>query len=129
MRKKKAELPVILYVEDDKISREVITLFLRNVYRVETAINSNEAFEKIKNEKFSAILMDINLGGGLGGLELSKEIRKISAYSKVPIIALTAHTFREDVKKILDSGCSHYIAKPVNKLILLKTLEKILTNT
>ena len=103
-----------------------ITLFLKNDYRIETAVDSNEAFKKIKHEKFSAILMDVSLGGGLGGLELSQEIRTIHGYEKIPIIALTAHSFREDVNEILNSGCTHYIPKPVNKNVLIETLEKAL---
>ena len=125
---KAQHLPKVLYVEDDQISREVVTLFLKGEFDVDLAVDSTEAMLKIKKNKFDAILMDINLCKGLGGLELAQEIKGFADYKTVPIIAVTAHAFKEDEKKILKGGCSHYISKPFNRKSLLGLVHKALDN-
>ncbi len=125
---KEPELPRLLYVEDDKLSREVVSMFLKGNFNVDSAADSSEAITKIKKTRFAAILMDINLCKGLGGLELAKEIKRIAPYRKVPIIAVTGNAFREDEKKILNSGCSHYISKPFNRKTLLGKIQEALGN-
>jgi CheY-like chemotaxis protein len=121
-------LPQLLYVEDDQISREVVTMFLKDEFRIELAVDSYEAISKIKKTKFDAILMDINLCKGLGGLELAREIRELASYETIPIIAVTAHAFKEDERKILKGGCSHYISKPFDRKSLLKIVHKALSD-
>lgn len=128
MKGRKKDLPQVLYVEDDQISREVVSMFLRNEFDIELAGDSSEALTKIKKKKYAALLMDINLCKGLSGLELAKEIKKIENYKKVPIIAVTAHAFKEDEKKILTGGCSHYISKPFNRESLLETVRKAVSS-
>lgn len=127
MQGKDTELPRLLYVEDDKLSREVVTMFLKGRFNMELAADSSEALAKIKKIKFEAVLMDINLCRGLGGLELAKEIKRIAAYKKVPIIAVTGNAFREDEKKILNGGCSHYISKPFTRKSLLSKIQEALS--
>lgn len=126
--RKKSGLPQLLYVEDDDMSREVVVMFLKNVYKVETAANSEEALSVLNKKIFDAVLMDIDLCSRMGGIELAKEIKKISANSNVPIIAVTAYSFKEDMKKILASGCSHYISKPFSRESLLNKIEEALNN-
>ena len=121
-------LPQLLYVEDDQISREVVTMFLKDEFKIDLAVDSSEAISKIKKTQFDAILMDINLCKGLGGLELAKEIRGLSSYENIPIIAVTAHAFREDERKILKGGCSHYISKPFSRKSLLDIVHKALND-
>ncbi|MFI5236415.1 MAG: response regulator [Ignavibacteriales bacterium] len=127
MQKKTEDVSSILYVEDDSISREVVAMFLRNNFSLETAVDSSEAMEKLKANNYSVILLDISLYKGLDGLELAREIRKLKNYKKVPIIAVTALAFREDEKRILKGGCSHYISKPFSRKLLLDTINNALS--
>lgn len=127
MQKKSGELSSILYVEDDSISREVVSMFLKDKFFVEMATDSSEAMEKLRKNIYTVILLDIRLCKGVGGLELARDIRKLKNYKKVPIIAVTALAFREDEKKILTEGCSHYISKPFNRKSLLDTINKALS--
>jgi len=128
LQRKAQYIPHVLYVEDDQISREVVTLFLKGEFDIDLAVDSSEAISKIKKNKFDVILMDINLCKGLGGLELAREIRGLADYKTVPIIAVTAHAFKEDERKILKGGCSHYISKPFNRKSLLDLVHKALNN-
>lgn len=124
MQRNVKKIPRVLYVEDDQISREVVTMFIRDEYKIELASDSSEALLKIEHSKFDAILLDINLCKGLGGLELAKKIREYTGYEGVPIIAVTAHAFREDERKILKGGCTHYISKPFDRKSLLSVIQK-----
>lgn len=127
MTKQENLLPAILYVEDDDISRELVVMFLKNMFETDTASDSSEAVKKLGTNKYSAVLMDINLGKGLSGLELVKGIKKMQGYKNVPIIAVTAYALREDEKKIMASGCTHYITKPFTKTSLLNLINKAIS--
>lgn len=127
MLKKTGEVRPILYIEDDSISSEVVTMFLKDSYSVDTAKDSSEALIKLKDNSYDAILLDISLCNGVDGLELAKQIRKKKDYKKIPIIAVTALAFREDEKRILKGGCTHYISKPFNRKLLLETINNALS--
>ena len=128
MQKKGGDLSSILYIEDDSINWEIVIMFLKGHYLVDTASDASEALEKIKYNSYEGILMDISLKKGTDGLELAKEIRKVINYKDVPIIAVTAHASREDEIRILRGACTHYISKPFTKKTLMETLRKALTN-
>lgn len=121
-------LATLLYIEDDSLNWEIVNMFLKGRFLVDTVSDSSEAMEKIKSNSYSAILLDISLRKGISGLELAKEIRKEKNYTDIPIIAVTALAFREDEKRILGSACTHYISKPFTKKTLLETIKKALSN-
>ena len=76
----------------------------------------------MKENSFDAILMDINLGSGLNGEELTQEIRKMPGYERTPIVATTAYASDNDRRTFLSKGMTHYIAKP----FMIKELSKLL---
>ena len=128
MQKKGVELSPVLYIEDDSINWQIVSMFLKGYYKVDTTAESSDAMEKIHANHYAVILLDISLGKGTNGLELAREIKKVKNYKDVPIIAVTAHALREDENRILKSACTHYVAKPFTKKILLDTLKKALSN-
>jgi len=119
------KVPQILYVEDDPNSRTVVGLFLKDNYQLTIAENAVTALNLTNNKTFDLILMDINLGVGMNGLQLAQEIRKNSAYKYVPIAAVTANALVGDKRRYLSNGCTHYIAKPFNKATLIKLISAI----
>jgi CheY-like chemotaxis protein len=128
MQKKGTEQSSVLYIEDDSINWEIVTMFLKGYYNVDTVSESSGAMEKVRANNYAVILLDISLGKGTNGLDLAREIRKVKSYKDVPIIAVTAHALREDENRILKGACTHYISKPFTKKILLDTLRKALSN-
>ena len=128
MQKKGVALSTLLYIEDDSLNWEIVNMFLKGRFLVDTVADSSEALAKVKSNLYSAILLDISLRKGISGLELAKEIRKIRNYESIPIIAVTALAFREDEKRILDSACTHYISKPFTKKTLLDVLKNALSD-
>jgi len=121
-------LPLILLVEDNNVNTELTKFFLQKKYTVESAKDGATALEMTKNKKYAAVLMDINLGYGMNGLETTKSIRKIPGYETTPIIAVTGYTMEEDRERLLAEGCTHYIAKPFDKPNLLGLIEQALEN-
>ena len=127
MQKEKGVLSSLLYIEDDSSNREIVSMFLKDYFLVDTASESSEALKKINKNIYAIILLDISLCKGLDGLELAREIRKVKNYKNVPIIAVTAYAFREDENRILKSGFTQYISKPFTKNSLLDTINKSLS--
>ena len=121
-------LPTILYVEDDEINQNVIKLFVKNKYLIDVASDANAALHLTQQKKYEIILMDINLGRGMNGLQLTKEIRNNPNYNKTPIVAVTAYTIGSDKTEFFKAGCSHYLAKPFLRNDLLNLLAEINLN-
>jgi PAS domain S-box-containing protein len=105
----------LLIIEDDEINLRIATMYLKDLFVITTATDSDEALEHTKHEKFDVILMDIGLKNGLSGTSLTELLRKMDDYKNIPIIAVTAFTMESDKEKIFSAGCSHYLAKPYTK--------------
>jgi PAS domain S-box-containing protein len=115
----------ILLVENEVVSAELVKLYLKNIYEVDIANDGFEALSKVKSRKYDVILMDINLGEGITGLEATKKIRKLGEYKKTPIIAVTAFAMEGDREEFLQAGCTHYISKPFEKKDLISLLKNL----
>ena len=102
----------LLLVEDDESNIKVNSVFLKDFCEISVARNSIEALKLAEDNTFECILMDVNLGKGLSGVEITKELRKQNKYKDIPIIACTAYALDGDKENFLEIGCSHYIAKP-----------------
>ncbi|MFH0736333.1 MAG: PAS domain S-box protein [bacterium] len=121
-------LPIILYVEDDEINQNVIKLFVKNRYLIDVAADAKSALQLVEQKKYDIILMDINLGRGMNGIQVTKEIRNNPNYYKTPIVAVTAYTIGSDKTEFFKAGCTHYLAKPFLRNDLLNLLEEININ-
>jgi PAS domain S-box-containing protein len=120
------DLPIVLYVEDDYIAVQWVTKVLRNTCKLDVVNSAAAALQKVKENAFAAILMDINLGRGEDGVQATRAIRKLEHYKDVPIVAVTAYVMEGDREEFLDAGCSHYIAKPFTSAELKALMAEIL---
>lgn len=119
-------MPEILLVEDNKENRDVMMHFLKKVGNVQTASDGPGSVEICTKNSFDLILMDINLGLGMNGIEATKRIRKIAGYESIPIVAVTAYAMAGDRETFLNIGCTHYISKPFTKREFISLIEEIL---
>lgn len=124
-KEEKVAMPKVLYVEDDPDHREFVFIFLKKDYEVHLAEDGPTGIEMATNTHFDIILMDINLGHRMNGLEAVKEIRKIAGYENTPIAAVTANAMVTQKAEYLAGGCSDYISKPFNRKKLLEFMEKL----
>jgi CheY-like chemotaxis protein len=119
----------ILSVEDNLENRTIIAKFLNNLFEVDDAVNAIQAIQKAKGEKYALILMDISLDGVIDGRTAAKEIRNISGYENVPIIAITGYALFADKEQFLREGFNGYLAKPYRKNQLIEIINEHLIET
>jgi len=113
--KAQSNIKRILLVEDNPISQKVeLKLLKENGYHVNAVSNGFDAIEAVKTNSFNLVLMDVEMAE-MDGLEATKRIRALEPpISKIPIIAVTAHSSMKDREKCLAAGMDDYIAKPIN---------------
>ncbi|MBI5404259.1 MAG: PAS domain S-box protein [Ignavibacteriae bacterium] len=113
----------ILCVDDDSFTREYLEYILKGKYNVYFAEDGVTAIEISKTRKFSLILMDINLGKGMDGVETTRKIHKLPGYEGIPVIAMTAFAMVGDKEEFLQNGMNDYISKPFKSNELIKLVE------
>ena len=119
----------VLLVDDERGNREVAELFLEEVgLIVESAVDGADAIERVSNNAYDLILMDIQMPN-IDGLEATRQIRKLTnnSNSSIPIIALTANVFAEDKAKCLGAGMNEFVKKPIVPEILYQAMLKCLS--
>lgn len=115
----------VLLVEDNPISQNLEVKILREVgYDVEAVSSGQEAIDAVKTGTFNVVLMDVEMTD-MDGITATKKIRDLAGqFSKVPIIAVTAHSSMKDRERCLASGMDDYIAKPINIHFLKITIDQ-----
>ena len=132
----------LLLVEDIEINREIIVSLLESTgIMIDCAENGKVALEMVKQapEKYDVILMDMQMPQ-MDGLEATRRIRAIEAElqsasiasefpqipRRVPIIAMTANVFKDDIEDCLEAGMDDHIGKPLDIEEVMKKLRKYL---
>lgn len=122
----------ILVAEDNDLNWEILYELLSDIgMQLEWAENGQICLEKFQNSEpgyYDAILMDIRMPV-MGGYDATKNIRALERQDaqSIPIIAMTADAFSEDIKRCLDSGMNAHTSKPVNLSELLSLLRKFIS--
>ncbi len=121
----------LLLVEDIAINREIALMQLKSLgFTVDSVENGKEALERVASSEpgyYHAVLMDIQMPV-MDGYEATEAIRALpdEALSKIPVIAMTANAFAEDVKRALDAGMNAHIAKPIDVSVMAGVLHEVL---
>jgi PAS domain S-box-containing protein len=106
----------ILVAEDNPTNQIVALAILKKLgYQADTAANGNEALKALRNTAYDLVLMDCQMPE-MDGYEAARRIRDPRTGvldPSIPIIALTAHTFQSNRKKIVESGMDDQLTKPV----------------
>lgn len=111
----------ILLVDDEEITIKYLSRFLiKKGFDISTAMNGNEALEKIKKQDFIVVLLDV-LMPGMDGIETLREIKKIKPMTEV--IMLTGHASVQVAMQGMKLGAFDYLIKPFDQDKLLEKLQ------
>ncbi|MCF6336782.1 MAG: response regulator [Gammaproteobacteria bacterium] len=130
---KKLQLPAantrILLAEDNPANQMVIKNILESSnLRVDIVANGREAVEAIRHLPYDIILMDISMPE-MDGITATREIRQLPGkMSKLPIIALTAHSLSGDKERFLAAGMNDYLSKPIDRAAMLHCIAYCIGN-
>ena len=119
-------------MDDVEINREIAAKILRHLgFTIDAAVNGKDALDRVRNSKpgyYGAVLMDIQMPV-MDGYEATRAIRELpdKELAGIPIIAMTANAFSEDVQRVKDAGMNAHVAKPIDINNLKQTLTDILS--
>jgi len=124
----------ILAAEDNDLNAEILTELLEmSGASCDIAKNGQLALERFEQSapgQYDLILMDVQMPV-MNGYEATRAIRKCShpEAKSIPIIAMTANAFSEDVKEALDAGMNRHVAKPIDMDHLSHTIRDLLSSS
>jgi CheY-like chemotaxis protein len=113
--------PLILVAEDEDSNYELVRIVLAKRYRLMRAVNGIEAVTFAEDEHPELILMDIRMPD-MNGLDATRIIKEVN--HDIPIIALSAYAFEENIREARDAGCDEFMAKPFRVEDLLDIVQK-----
>ncbi|WP_334021541.1 hybrid sensor histidine kinase/response regulator [Alteromonas sp. S015] len=109
----------ILAVDDMEMNLKLLHTWLDNSpIELTTTINGQDAVNQCQTQEFDLILMDVQMPG-MDGLQATREIRKSPLNMGTPIVAVTAHAFKEEQERLLASGMDDYLPKPIEIELLI----------
>lgn len=120
-----------LLAEDNELNREIAVELLTNVNaKVDTAVNGKEAVRLFKDSApgtYDIILMDMQMPE-LNGIEATKQIRTLNhpQAATIPILAMTANAYKEDIELCNKAGMNGHLAKPIEPLLLYSTISTLI---
>ena len=115
------DAPLILVAEDEDSNYELVKIVLSKRYRLVRAHNGIEAVTYCEDEHPDLILMDIRMPE-MNGLDATRIIKEVN--ENIPVIALSAYAFDENIREALAAGCDEFMAKPFRVEDLIDMVEK-----
>jgi PAS domain S-box-containing protein len=120
----------ILLAEDVEVNSEIVVALLEDTrIAIDTVTNGIEAVDAFKNdpERYDLIFMDIHMPE-MDGYQATRAIRALDLprAAKIPIVAMTANVFREDIERCLAAGMNDHVGKPIDMDEIMKKLFKYL---
>jgi CheY-like chemotaxis protein len=122
---KRAAKSTVLVIEDNPDNLATIKAILKDKYCILEAMDGETGLKKIISEVPDMVLLDISLPK-MDGYAIVREVRRNKAVRHIPVIAVTASAMKGDRNKIIASGFTEYISKPVEPEVLLKKIREFL---
>lgn len=116
----------ILIIDDEEINIQILVNFLNNKnYLVDISLDGHEGLEKILNNNYDLILLDIMMPH-ISGYDICREVRKKFSLTDLPILLLSARQQNQDMTIGLSAGANDYLPKPFEKSELLARIQNLL---
>lgn len=117
----------ILVVEDNELNMKLFNdLLSSHGYKVLKAMDGSAGLELTRQHRPDLIVMDVQLPGGLSGLDVTRSLKEDDNLKAIPVIAVTAFAMKGDDKKILAAGCDAYMPKPISAMRFLESIKGLL---
>ena len=117
----------ILVVEDNELNMKLFNdLLSSHGYKVLKASDGSAGLELTRQHHPDLIVMDVQLPGGVSGLDVTRSLKEDDDLKAIPVIAVTAFAMKGDDKKILDAGCDAYMPKPISAMRFLESIKGFL---
>ena len=115
----------VLVVDDNRINRELAKAFLqKDGWSVSEADNGEDALQRLTEDHYNAILLDISMPGR-SGIEILESIRKLAANPNIYAVAYTAHALDDEKRRIMASGFDNLLIKPISKAAMTAVFEPL----
>jgi CheY-like chemotaxis protein/HPt (histidine-containing phosphotransfer) domain-containing protein len=114
----------VLIADDNALNRRVFQNIISQVYQYDIAENGKEVIQKLKNDHFDVILLDIQMPQ-LDGINTLKAIKE-NQLSNAPIVAVSAFAETKDREYFLSAGFDDFISKPIKPKQLLETINYLI---
>ncbi|CAN5468554.1 hypothetical protein BH23BAC4_BH23BAC4_13690 [soil metagenome] len=118
--------PPLLVVEDNPDTRRLLERILQGHYEVTAVADARVALGMMSQNRYTALVLDINLGGKQTGMDILRVARTLPGYAGVHAIALTAYALPGDRERFMKAGFDDYVPKPFTRASLLEALEPAL---
>ena len=113
--------PLILVAEDEDSNYELVRIVLAKRYRLLRACNGIEAVTYCEEEHPALVLMDVRMPD-MSGLDATRIIKEVNP--DIPIVALSAYAFDDNIREAREAGCDEFMAKPFRVEDLLDTVQR-----
>jgi two-component system chemotaxis response regulator CheY len=118
-------MPKFLIVDDSNSIRQMVSFTLKSAgYDVVEAADGLQGLEKAKFESFDLVISDVNMPN-MNGIELCKELRKLSSFEFTPILMLTTESSGDMKVRGKEAGATGWLVKPFNPDKLLATIKRV----
>lgn len=119
----------VLLVDDDPVFVEALSAVLETRFRVRSAGNGREAFQRIAEERPDLIILDVMMEHLSEGFDVARRLRKERGTSGIPIVMLTGVDQMYDYRMEVDESwvpCERYLEKPVSPQVLLAEVQALI---
>lgn len=116
----------ILIIEDNTETQLILKIYLRDLYDIHAVSTAAEGLNKVKENKYNLIVLDINLPGELNGNDVLLQLKKDPDYNSIPILVVTAYALKGDRENYIAMGANAYLPKPVDRKDILKSVEELI---
>ncbi len=116
-----------LIIEDNENNLELIRFILERAhYKTRFAMTGLEGVQQVLSIPPDFVILDIQLPD-INGLEVLKRIRASNVGKDIPIIAMTSYAMSGDKEKLLAAGCTAYIEKPIDPMLVIAQIQEVLS--
>src|SRR5262245_9499500 len=117
----------ILVVEDNELNMKLFNdLLSSHGYKVLKAMDGTAGLQLTRQHRPDLIVMDVQLPGGLSGLDVTRSLKEDDDFKSIPVIAVTAFAMKGDEQRIRSAGCDAYMPKPISAMRFLESIKGFL---